>query len=87
VADAMADAALAPPLNGMVEIAGPTRMPLDETVRQFLTATRDQREVITDVHAGYYGIDVDDRSLTPDVDARLGATRYEDWLSQHARQK
>ncbi len=87
VADAMAAAALAAPLNGMVEIAGPTRMPLDEAVRQFLTATRDPRAVITDVHAGYYGVDVDDRSLTPDAGAHLGATRFEDWLSQHVSQK
>jgi uncharacterized protein YbjT (DUF2867 family) len=87
VAEAVADATLAAPVNGMIEVAGPARMPLDETVRQFLTATRDPREVVSDIHAGYYGIDVNDRSLTPDAGAHLGATRFEDWLSEYVRQK
>jgi uncharacterized protein YbjT (DUF2867 family) len=84
VADAMFDATLGAPLNGMLEIAGPTRMPLAEFVRMYLTAMRDPRPVITDIHARYFGIELNDRSLTPNAGARLGATRFEDWLSQHA---
>jgi uncharacterized protein YbjT (DUF2867 family) len=86
VADAMADAALAAPVNGMIEIAGPESMPLDEFVRQFLTATGDPRNVIADVHARYFGIALNDQSLTPGANARLGRTRFGDWLSQLARQ-
>ena len=87
VADAVADATLGAPRNGMIEIGGPAKIPLDEFVRKFLAATGDPREVITDIHARYFGIDVNDRTLTPNAGARLGATRFEDWLSQHARSK
>lgn len=82
VADAMFDATLGAPRNGMVEIGGPAKIPLDEFVRQFLAATHDPREVVTDIHARYFGIDVNDRTLTPDAGARLGAMRFEDWLSR-----
>src|SRR5690606_16952675 len=65
VAEAVADAALAAPVNGTVEIAGPDRAPLDEMVGRYLSATGDPRKVIADAKAGYFGIAVDDRSLTP----------------------
>jgi uncharacterized protein YbjT (DUF2867 family) len=85
VADAMADAALAAPVNGMIEIAGPESMPLDEFVRQFLRAAGDPRNVIADVDAPYYGIVLNDQSLTPGANPRLGKVRFGDWLNQHAR--
>ncbi len=81
----MADAALAAPVNGMIEIAGPESMPLDEFVRQFLRATGDPRNVIADVDARYFGIVLNDQSLTPGANPRLGKVRFGDWLSQHAR--
>jgi uncharacterized protein YbjT (DUF2867 family) len=83
VADAMAKVTTGAPLNGMIEIAGPTRMPLDEIVRLFLTATRDPRQVITDVHARYFGIELNDQSLTPGPNVHLGPTRFEDWVGRH----
>jgi uncharacterized protein YbjT (DUF2867 family) len=83
VAAAMADAALGAPVNGTIEIAGPERAPLDELVARYLRATHDPRTVIPDAKAGYYGVAVDDRSLTPGDGARLGAIRFADWL-QHA---
>jgi hypothetical protein len=54
---------------------------MDELVRRFLSANGDPRKVITDVHALYYGIEVNDQSLVPGDDPRLGPTRFEDWLS------
>jgi hypothetical protein len=51
-------------------------------VRQFLNATGDARTVITDPKALYFGIAVDDRSLTPGDNPRLGSTRFADWLAQ-----
>jgi uncharacterized protein YbjT (DUF2867 family) len=84
VAAALADVALAKPLNGMVEIAGPEPIRMDELVRQFLAATRDARQVTTDPQAPYYGTTVNDRSLTPGDNPRLGPTRFADWLS-HAK--
>ena len=82
VAAALADVAVAPPVNGTVEVAGPEPIPLDELVRQFLAAKGDRREVIADVHARYFGAAIDDRSLTPGENPRLGRIRFEDWLNQ-----
>jgi uncharacterized protein YbjT (DUF2867 family) len=82
VADAMADAALGAPVNGMIEIAGPEPWPLDKLARTFLNAKGDRREVIADVHAPYYGAELDDRSLTPGDHPRLGSIRFEEWLSR-----
>jgi uncharacterized protein YbjT (DUF2867 family) len=82
VAAGMADVALAEPLNGIVEVAGPEPIRQDELMRQFLNATGDARAVVTDPTALYYGVAVDDRSLTPGNHPRLGSMRFEDWL-QH----
>jgi uncharacterized protein YbjT (DUF2867 family) len=84
VAAALADIALAQPLNGTVELAGPEKIRMDELVRQFLLASRDTRQVMTDPQARYYGIAVNDRSLTPGDHPRIGPTRFEDWLSSQS---
>ena len=55
---------------------------MDELVRRFLSATRDTRQVTTDPQAGYFGIAVNDQSLTPGENPRIGPTRFEDWLSR-----
>jgi uncharacterized protein YbjT (DUF2867 family) len=85
VADVMAEVALGAPVNGMIEIAGPERIRLDELIRRFLRATDDPREVVTDNQALYYGITVNDQSLVPGDRPRLGAIRLEDWLRQATR--
>jgi len=82
VAAALADVAIAEPLNDTVEVAGPEPIRMDEFVRRFLSATRDPRKVITDDHALYYGIEVSDKSLVPGHNLRLGSTRFEEWLSR-----
>jgi uncharacterized protein YbjT (DUF2867 family) len=82
VVAALTDVALAAPINGTVEVAGPEAMPLDELVRRFLRATQDTRKVVPDVHARYFGAVLDDQSLTPGKNPRLGAIRFEDWLGQ-----
>ena len=84
VAAVMADVALAAPLNGTFDLAGPEPIRQDDLVRQFLTATGDARKVITDASALYYGINVNDQSLTPGENPRLGTTRFSDWLSRNA---
>jgi uncharacterized protein YbjT (DUF2867 family) len=87
VAAVMADVALAEPLNGTSELAGPERIRQDDLVRQFLKATGDARMVIADPKALYYGITVNDQSLTPGDNPRLGTIRFKDWLRQsQARQ-
>jgi uncharacterized protein YbjT (DUF2867 family) len=82
VAAALAEVTLGAPVNGMIEIAGPERLGLDQLVRRFLRAKQDARQVVTDVHARYFGIDVNDRSLTPGDNPRIGPTRFDDWLSR-----
>ena len=82
VAAVLADVALAEPVNGTVEIAGPEPIRQDDFVRQFLNATGDARTVVTDPKALYYGLTVNDQSLTPGNNPRLGTIRFEDWLRQ-----
>ena len=82
VADVMADVALSEPLNGTFDLAGPEPIRQDELVRQFLKAIGDTRTVITDPKAQYYGLTVNDQSLTPGDNPRLGATHFADWLKR-----
>lgn len=87
VADAVTDVTLGAPVNGTIEIAGSERLPIDELVGRFLRATQDPRTVIADAKAGYFGIEVNDRSLTPGDNPRIGATRFDDWLSRTSSQQ
>ena len=84
VAAVVADVALAEPLNGTFELAGPERIRQDDLVRQFLTATGDARTVIADPKALYSGITVNDQSLIPGDNPRIVPTRFEDWLRHNA---
>ena len=87
VASALAEIAVGEPLNGTVELAGPEPIRQDELVRQFLIANRDAREVMTDVHARYFGTELNDQSLTPGANPRLGPTRFADWLTRSIPQR
>jgi uncharacterized protein YbjT (DUF2867 family) len=80
VASALGRIATNSPVNGAVEIGGPEQFRLDELVRRYLTAFQDPREVISDPRGRYYGIQVSEKALVPDDDARLGEARFEDWL-------
>jgi hypothetical protein len=72
------------PVNGIVEVAGPEQFRLDELIRRGLSARNDPREVIADPQARYFGAELGERTLLPGDDARLGTTRFEDWLRQPA---
>ena len=82
VASALADVTVGPPVNGIIEIAGPQQFHLDELVRNTLRERHDPREVITDPHAPYYGAELHERSLVPAADAHLAETRFDHWLNQ-----
>jgi uncharacterized protein YbjT (DUF2867 family) len=84
VASTLADVAAGAPLNDTVELAGPEAFRLDELARRVLQAHDDRRQVTADVHARYFGAELDDSSLTPGDDARIASTRFEDWLSRSA---
>ena len=82
VAAELAEVAVSAPVNGIVELAGPERFRLDELARRVLSANNDPRRVTADVHARYFGAELDDHSLTPGTNPRIAATRFEDWLNQ-----
>jgi uncharacterized protein YbjT (DUF2867 family) len=84
VASAVGRIAMGAPVNGTVEIGGPEQFRLYELARRYLAARKDPREVVADPNARYYGVDLSERTLVPGEDARLGETRFEDWLSQSA---
>ena len=79
VAAAVADAAIAQPKNGTIEIAGPERAPFDEIVARYLKAVGDKREVIRDPDALYFGGRVEEHSLVPLGPARLGRIDFAEW--------
>jgi uncharacterized protein YbjT (DUF2867 family) len=82
VANAVAQAAMGSPVNGTVEVGGPEKFRLDEMIRRGLAASKDPREVVADPRARYYGIEVKERTLVPEDNAKLGKIRFEDWLAQ-----
>jgi uncharacterized protein YbjT (DUF2867 family) len=84
VAAALADVAMSAPVNGIVELAGPEAFRFDELVQRVLSAKNDPRRVTGDVHARYFGAELDERSLTPSDNARVAPTLLEDWLSRSA---
>ena len=84
VASALARVAMEAPVNGSIEIAGPEPFRLDELIRRRLAQINDPREVVTDPNARYTGAKVDERTLVPGKDARLGETRFETWVTQPA---
>jgi uncharacterized protein YbjT (DUF2867 family) len=86
VAANVAEVALAPPRNGIVEIAGPERAPFNEIVARYLKAVGDPREVVRDPEARYWGGRVEERSLVPLGEARLGHIGLDEWL-QRAQSK
>jgi uncharacterized protein YbjT (DUF2867 family) len=80
VAANVAEVALAVPRNGIVEIAGPERAPFNEIVARYLKAIGDPRQVVGDPAAGYWGGQVEERSLVPLGEARLGRIGLDEWL-------
>jgi uncharacterized protein YbjT (DUF2867 family) len=85
VADVMADVALGTPLNRIMEIAGPDRVRMSDAVTKFLQATNDPRTPVADPHALYFGVELDDSTLVPGANPRIGPMRYDDWLKKSAR--
>src|SRR5690606_6818391 len=87
VADAVTSVALGSPENGIVEIAGPERERLSELARRLMTITQDPRTLVSDVHAPYFGAELEPDTLIPADGAWLGKIGFEGWLqgSEFAR--
>lgn len=84
VATAVTRAAVGTPINGITEIAGPEATGMDDFVRKGLAAAGDQRRVVTDAQAPYFGAVIDDQTLAPDDNATIFTTRYSDWIDAHS---
>jgi uncharacterized protein YbjT (DUF2867 family) len=80
VVAALADVVVGAPVNGIVEVGGPVRMPMSEFIRYFLTATEDSRQLVMDEHTPYFGAELTNESLVPGKNSRLGKIKYEDWF-------
>jgi uncharacterized protein YbjT (DUF2867 family) len=84
VAAALAPVAMGEPVNGIIEVAGPEPLPLAELARRWLTAKNDRRQVVDDAKARYFGTELNDRSLTPGENPRIGKIRFDEWLNRSA---
>jgi len=84
VVDALADVVTGDPINGYVEVAGPEPLGLDELVRRRLAVSGDPRRVVADHSVGYFGAVIENDTLTPGPDARIGATSFADWLAKQS---
>jgi uncharacterized protein YbjT (DUF2867 family) len=81
VAATLATIAVSPPVNGIIEVAGPERVSLADLVKRFLIKTGDSLQVLADSNARYYGAVLNDQSLTPGADPHIGSTSFEEWFS------
>jgi len=84
VAAIVADVALTAPRSGIVEIAGPERAPFNEIVARYLKAVGDPRAVVSDPAARYFGGRVEEHSLVPLGEARLGRIGLDEWLRRRS---
>jgi uncharacterized protein YbjT (DUF2867 family) len=82
VAATLAELALAEPVNGVVELAGPEEFRLDELVARMFSASNDSRRVTVDIQAPYFGAELNYFSLTPNGNAQIAPTHFEEWLRQ-----
>lgn len=78
----LADVALGPPVNGTVEVGGPERFPFERFISLSLSAKHDERRVVADPHARYFGTELSEGSLTTGDKARIGQTRFEAWIKR-----
>jgi uncharacterized protein YbjT (DUF2867 family) len=84
VAAALAPVVMGAPVNGVLEVAGPEPIPLAELAQRWLTAKHDKRQVVVDATARYFGTELNDKSLTPGTNPRIGPTRFDEWLKRSA---
>ena len=82
VVSVLAEITVGPPLNGVVEVGGPERFRFDEFMTHVLKAKNDKRKIVADPHARYFGTELGEESLVTSGGARIGLTRYDDWVTR-----
>jgi uncharacterized protein YbjT (DUF2867 family) len=82
VADLLAEIAVGSPVNGTIEVAGPEAIPLNRFAELYLGSKEDTRKVVADAAALYFGTVLNDQSLTPGANPRLGKISFNSWLSE-----
>ena len=82
VAEAVTRLALGGPANRIVEIAGPERESLPDLAQRFMSIVQDPRQVVGDVHARYFGAELQSDTLVPAQAAWQGTLNLERWLEQ-----
>ena len=85
VATTLVDVSCSDTLNATFEVAGPEQFRLDEVATEIATAHEDGRRIVADVHARYFGAELEERSLLPGSDARIASLRFDDWLRESLR--
>lgn len=81
VAATVAELAAGAPVDGRVELGGPEKMGIDAWARRLFAATGDERAVVSDPHARYYGTELKGGELTPGAGARIGPTDFDSWFA------
>jgi uncharacterized protein YbjT (DUF2867 family) len=71
---------------GHVELGGPEALGIDAWARRLFAATGDERTVIGDPHARYFGTELHGGELTPGDGARIGTIDFEAWFSTHRQE-
>lgn len=80
IADTLSDAVFSGPSNAILEVAGPEQFRLDQVATEIATAHEDGRQIVPDIHARYFGVELGERSLLPGPAARIASLRFDDWL-------
>jgi uncharacterized protein YbjT (DUF2867 family) len=86
VAATVAELATRAPVGGRVELGGPEALSLDAWARRLFAATGDERQVVADPHARYFGTELQGDELTPGAGAHIGATDFDGWFATQAQE-
>jgi len=83
----MTQVTLGEPKNTIIEIGGPDKIKLSDLVKKYATIMKNSDEVVSDPDATYFGAPLNDTTLIPGDDAKLGTIHYDDWISNPDNQR
>jgi uncharacterized protein YbjT (DUF2867 family) len=86
VAATVAELATRAPVRGRVALGRPESLGIDAWARRLFAATGDERTIIGDPHARYYGTELHDGELTTGEGARIGKVDFEAWFASYCQE-